>query len=552
MVLQLFIGLLALAATSLLITQGRRKRVWSALMLLGLGLIGCFLFENTDNAPESGFVYQWLSYDILKANINISSSAAMRQLFLPLLFLLGSIVYLTTLSHSEQHALHFDTILVLDFIGLILLASARDFMQLMFASALLSIVCFYISPQLSNKKYLFTFSFLSEMALFMALAIVYGGTASISLQTLPKLGSLVRHRDLVAGLILLATASKCGLLGMAPQYRILNTMPFNRIIGLLLFSQPLIGLIIAVKLRPLLALSPIFDTALQNWAGVSVVGGLVLLLLQNHLSSRLISFALLYPSFALYQMLHGNAIIYELVPHLLFITMSVAVILFLAYQGASQEDSLAHLGGFWRYTKVNLVLSLALSAVIISELTLTASDSFGRAFAFAYVINLALVLKQIYFGATLADDKTTAFAHSANLWYALPILGLAGGLIYLDNTWNAKDFQYLCLIGLGTLILAPARTLLNLSTRFKTHSDILLNIYTLLFVTPLKFFGRILWLSFDIVVIERRVIGTVSFIMNALITALHKMQQNTALPWIINGLIGLTLLALYWGFYIYG
>ena len=186
MVLQLFICLLAIASASLLITQGRRRRIWSILIFAGLGILAYFFMENLSRPQTTNFIYQWLPYEELRADINISSSGRMQHMFLPLTCLLAGLVYLNTLFASEKHSLHFNTLMLLSFVGLILQASSHDFLQLMFAGCMFSIISFYMPDQILAKKKIFIFNFLAEMAVFMALAIVYGKTSSVSLSSLPE------------------------------------------------------------------------------------------------------------------------------------------------------------------------------------------------------------------------------------------------------------------------------------------------------------------------------------------------------------------------------
>lgn len=68
---------------------------------------------------------------------------------------------------------------------------------------------------------------------------------------------------------------------------------------------------------------------------------------------------------------------------------------------------------------------------------------------------------------------------------------------------------------------------------------------------PLRFFGRILWLAFDVVVIERNVIGSVSALTSGVVKRLHGIQETKSVSFLLELLLGLALMAVYWGYYIH-
>ena len=186
MILQIFIGLLAMSGVSLLVTQGRRKRIWSILLLCCLAVLSYFFVINLNVHTQESFIYQWLPYNMIKADFSISASQNIQHMLKPLILMLFGLVYLNTIFKGEQYSFHFNTLLILNFMALILLLSSYDFLQLMFASCMFSVIGFYMPDQPSPKRDIFIFNFLAETSIFMALAIVYGCINSVSLADLPQ------------------------------------------------------------------------------------------------------------------------------------------------------------------------------------------------------------------------------------------------------------------------------------------------------------------------------------------------------------------------------
>ena len=81
MVAHLFIGLIIMAFASLFITQGKRRKIWSVLLLIALCAMSWVLIQNLNSGDTSGFIYQWLPYHKLKADFNISSSLPMQNMW---------------------------------------------------------------------------------------------------------------------------------------------------------------------------------------------------------------------------------------------------------------------------------------------------------------------------------------------------------------------------------------------------------------------------------------------------------------------------------------
>ncbi len=551
MILQLVICLLVIAAASLLITQGRRRRIWSALIFTGLSAMA-YLFMNNLGAPQTpSFIYQWLPYDSLKADINISSSARMQQVFMPLVWLLAGLVYLNTIFTSERHSLHFNILMLLNFISLILLASSHDFLQLMFAGCLFAIIGFYMPDLPQQRKKIFIFNFLEDMAIFMALSIVYGKTGSVSLASLSEYTAAGRHQDMVAFLLLFAIGGKCGLFLLNGQYFNLKDISFNRVICIMAFSTPLSGIILATKLRPLLEASNLADGILPYWLPLSIFGALLCALVNNNLKSKAIALSLALYAFMLFISYTHPEFLYTAIPGFLILNTFIVMAFVVASNAASAETDISRLGGFWKMTKGNFALCalmiLALSAGFSNWMT----PPVFAVFSIAYLGTLSLIFKNIYLGQPRADEKILAFAQNTGCLYWGPLIGTAAWLLWQHDTWKNPETYALFGWFVILFLLFPALWLTKIGCLPLFKADILSVFYDRLIIRPLWLCGRILWLVLDVVVIERNIIGGLSATTTTLIGIMHKLHEPRARNFILSILSGLLLMLIYWGFYIY-
>lgn len=435
MVLHLFIALLTIATTSMLIIQGRRRRIWSFCMLAILACVCYFFASNINTSNHIDFVYKWLTYDNLYANFSIISSLKISQMYIWLLIILLNLILFNTTYHDEYHSLHFNTLLLLNFTNLILLVSSNDFLQLMFASSMFSIITFYMPDMISAKKKIFIFNFLSEMALFMALAIVYSTTNSINLNNITPFIKNGNHKDLVICLLLFCIASKCGLFLFNGQYYAMKNVSYNRLLSMLLLSVPLSGFILVSKLRPLLDASPISSLIITYWCFISVAIGLGGILLSKSIKSKNISLAMASNAFLLLMIYSDTNNLYSLLPKVTIFVLLISFIFILIAKFSKDENNIFFL------TKLNKINIL--------------------------------------------------------------------------------------------------------------RDDLLSNFYETFFINPLKFLGRILWLVFDIVVIERSIIASISHGSRLIVNSVHKIQETGKWSCLISIVLGFVIMLTYLGSYVY-
>ena len=435
MVLHLFIALLTIATTSMLIIQGRRRRIWSFCMLAILACVCYFFASNINTSNHIDFVYKWLTYDNLYANFSIISSLKISQMYIWLLIILLNLILFNTTYHDEYHSLHFNTLLLLNFTNLILLVSSSDFLQLMFASSMFSIIAFYMPDIISAKKKIFIFNFLSEMALFMALAIIYSKTNSINLNNITPFIKNGNHKDLVICLLLFCIASKCGLFLFNGQYYAMKNVSYNRLLSMLLLSVPLSGFILVSKLRPLLDASPISSLIITYWCFISVAIGLGGILLSKSIKSKNISLAMASNAFLLLMIYSDTDNLYSLLPKVTIFVLLISFVFILIAKFSKDENNIFFL------TKLNKINIL--------------------------------------------------------------------------------------------------------------RDDLLSNFYETFFINPLKFLGRILWLVFDIVVIERSIIASISHGSRLIVNSVHKIQETGKWSCLISIVLGFVIMLTYLGSYVY-
>ena len=120
-------------------------------------------------------------------------------------------------------------------------------------------------------------------------------------------------------------------------------------------------------------------------------------------------------------------------------------------------------------------------------------------------------------------------------------------LMFLWQTkfWEYKDFYWLLSASVLSLIFIPSQKIDIIGSFNIWQSNFLSRFYEIILIKPLKLFGRILWLAFDVVVIERSIIASISHLSKNIILWMHKIQENSKYSWFLSILAGILIVVVY-------
>ncbi len=544
MVLQLFIGLLAIASASLLITQGRRRKIWSILILASLVMVSYMFAENLSSNLQDGFIYQWLPYSEIKSDFHIASSLRLQKMFLPLMIMLMGLVGLNIIYPPENHSLHASVLFILSFVSFILQISGNDFMQLMFAGCMFSIIGFYIPDIVYSRKRIFIFNFLSEMAVFAALSIVYGKTGTTSLAALSKFSENGIHKDLVAVLLMFAIACKCGFYLVNGQYLLLKDTLFNRISGIMLMSLPLSGVVLLIKVHPLLSVSTIPGTVLPVWSVITMVSCIFTALINSNIQTKFITICLSFYAFMVYIFFMNNADLYDLIPYFLLSCLIISLVFVQIIYSLSYNKQINYSSVSWKTNKIILasILFLLFTLMFLFNDRIPGTES--RVFISVLFVVIASILKMVYF-------RFASNAVSEHHVWAEIICCIFSFIFFVFTAWQTRFWN--CLFNYEvlafftfSLILMPIQVLINFGNSAILQKDILNQIYERAFIFPLKTLGRILWLAFDVVIIERSIVTGMSHVYRKIVSLFHTLQNDNN-SWFYGILLGIIFIFIYLG-----
>ena len=545
MILQVFICLLLMSLYPLLITQGRRRKIWSAILLIGLSAASYFFVINLNTQPQDSFIYQWLPYELLKADFRISASQNVQNMLKPLIIMLLGLVYLNTIYKGEQHSLHFNTLLILNFVALILMLSSHDFFQLMFAGCMFSVIGFYMPDISAPRKTLFIFYFFAETSIFIALSVVYGSIHSISLADMDMFLSKGQHKDIVSGLLLFAIACKSGLFLFSSQYFNLKQISSNRIICIMLTSVPISAMVLLIKIKPLLTATSLAPSILPWWIYVSVFSYLLIYLFNNNIKSKIISIMMAGIAASLHFIYVNSAFLYDLVPYILCVAFLISMTLVIIFNSTPKESDITYIRGYWRITKLNFVICLLLGVTSIAILARFPLNIYETVYVSCFLAVTFAVFRRVFFAGHGNAITLLSNTHNANLLYILPLVVISIWFLWQTNFWKYEQFyilQTVCFI----MLFLPITKWIDVISKLKIWDVAFFDtFYENIFVHPLKLFGRILWLSFDVVVVERSIIASISQLSKNFVGELHKIQENRKYGYILSVASGFLIIIIY-------
>ncbi len=550
MIQQLFFALLIIAMGSFLIVHGRRRRTWSVVLLL----VASFFMYNLWTALEieqSGFyAYSWLPKEFLNVHFYLSSSLRVEKVIFSLLGVLLGLIYLNIIYKEENHSLNINTLLLLVFSALIVLISARDFIQLMFGSCAFAVLSFYMVNDVASRGKFIFYNIFSEMAIFTALAIIYGETGIIELENLPTYVDTGQHKALVSCLIIGAIFAKAAVFPFQNQLLAFQDISFNRVIVLSLFSAPLSSLFILSKLYPLINMISYEQIIWTVILSVSFLWAIIGTLMADNIKAKTQYFNMAFWTFLLLFVNEDASRLYSGVLNLLLPLFLLNVCFLMICVSASNEVYVSQMGAFAKKIKFTLFLSILASLSFC--LSLSSFEGVGvNEYICLSLFLLATIFNGIYFGKDMADEKVSALLHNAGFLYCFPLFIMILLEIYLNFTLNS--FVY---VGWGISLILMLVWPGFLSKKFADNEliqegDWIYELYHLIILSPLRLLGRILWIAVDFVVIERSIIGSISKISSFLIVKLHKLQEATWLNYFLMTLVGTAILIIALGRYVH-
>ncbi len=551
MVLQLFVALTVLAG----LMQGikvRRLRVWELFLFFACSYLAYRFYEMGSGKFSPAYLMQWLPYKGFKANLNLSSSAGLVKVLLPLLGIMLFLQYQNLVYNKDSSQQNYNAMLLLGIPAFILLFNSHDFVQLLSGSCCFTLISFYLINQPEAREKSLYYYFFAEMCLFTALAIVFSGLDNINLSSFERYLKKGRHKDLIAVLVLAAIFAKSGLFLFQNKLLDLQKISFPRLMTFCFMGNPLAAMLLFVMLRPLWSSSELSAPIIQIVLAVSLLWGFLGALLIDSLKAKALYLNLMFYAFCFALLFHNQKAFEGIVIYLLPLQLLLNYLLYSVVLAASDEVYVSEMGSFFRPLKLNYFISLAgiaVYAAVLQKFMAPAAAPYFYAFGGAMLVALAHIFYQIYFAADNAGDYVRARLSNLRWIIILPLVAGLLGTLYWSGNYKAGWLYAGLAVWVAFSRLGILRFLSRLNdSEWVQEADLLQKIYSLFIIAPVRVLGRVLWLSIDFVIIERTIIGSISQTTGVLVRGLQRVQNTTWINYLFMLLLGLGIIVVCVGY----
>ena len=181
------------------------------------------------------------------------------------------------------------------------------------------------------------------------------------------------------------------------------------------------------------------------------------------------------------------------------------------------------------------------------------SPSSAWSFLFIFLSLCAFILHGMFLGKMHSDERVEALLKNIGIYYWVPYIAALSWYVYELGIWSQKEIWIILGSFILFMLIVPIQALLKLAAIEEIqNADILHRIYMIVFIMPLRLLGRVLWLAIDFVVIERSIIGSISHSTAFVVQGLQKIQGISWSNYLLMLLIGVMIILLNLGWYIYG
>lgn len=535
MVVNLFIGLILIAIFSTFIAHGKRKKIWSVLLLMALCILSYLFINNLNSNNHTNFIYQWLPYQDLNADFRISSSLHIQKLITQLIYLLGILISLNIIDKEENFSLNISLLHILSFTSIILMISSNDFFQMMFSSSLLTIIGFYTPQSGQTRQKFFSRSFWPEIICFITLAYIYGISNSISLSQLEIFTPKNHQQNLVLSLILFAIGSKIGLFPFNGTYNYLSNLSFNRLCGIFALSIPIAGLILIAKLHILFTNSAIFDKIIEYWSILSFIIAIINSLFDNNIRKKAISLAQMILIAMFISTYHNPDNIYTILPNGIAIIILSLIMIYTALLTPNDQPKILN-------TIIKYILFSISSLTIIILFKEFITPQIYLFIALGYLCALGCSLKT----AISETSKTQETSQEYNWMHYTILMLVSGVLIFNKFAYLSYSNIYLELFFIISLIFAPTKILTSINQQV-WQIDWIDRLYEIVLITPIKTLGKMLLFTFDFMFMERGIMTGIASTYRIICEHCSESQKKVNKAWLYWTLGGIIIFTIYIG-----
>ncbi|MBR1604771.1 MAG: hypothetical protein IJ660_01530 [Alphaproteobacteria bacterium] len=507
MIIHLFIGLLILGGAAFSYQGVRLQKFFLYPAILAVSYIGWAFYWGVTNNVTDFYSFSWISSKYYPVNLDFFSTKEVYTQLLTFFIIAIMVCYSVIWNKQERQKLNIIALTSLNLAAIIMLICGQNTLQILIATCFLDVLGFCTINDITARRQYIFYNLLADLGLFTAFAMIGGGNAANQLQILDNI-----HINVISlFLITLSVMLKAGIFPFQGYYLQMITVNDVRRIILGFLSTPIAGFFILLKVMPLIQENVTCLYILKGGLILSFVWNFFASLISDNINGKKIHINLVFYAFIFWVVLAEQGQNLECLGKILILQFLL--------------NNILHGGQKYNQARY-LAVILLISAVVLTLL------KFSQFISYSYLGILMLMTGSVMYRIHQASGE------EQDVFYLI-----VGGIItsYIINEEMQNSYLFWTYMASFGLLLSgfPYYGLSGLQMR--TTTDIWSKLLYLLFIAPIEFLGRILWLTIDFIIIERTFLNSFSRFyiwLQKIFAKMHNFSiKNLLWYWFFAGLL---------------
>jgi len=514
----------------------------------------CFEFAGfviTEMAsPANGFTFLWNNSEIGRITIDFFPDIAEKKLILPIFFISLLTILNNCIFRYEEKKSAFNALVLLNLIVLSLLVCSENYIQLITSVFVSDILGYLLLKDVDASRRYVIYNFIADMCLFMILALARSQIQSLNLNDFSHYAEVGRHKDFVGMVIALALFVKTGAAFFHGYLLDLSSARFQRMTTVNLLYSPLSGILLLIKLSPLLSVSSLSLPLIRIVEILSFVFGMIGFIVIDNIQKKVMYLNMSFWAL-LFLMLVRNNFILNNTLSLYFVSMFFFNLLFFKiYLYQNRENKVSVM------LNSSVINSLTLKSVLLLFIMLAGLYA-------ALMLKIAFLLKMpAYFfaavfilaGIAVVLNHIYRSPHSRRLDYLNPnplrflsflinfsLFAIAA--VYL-RAWH--EIAIVVMLAFMGIVFSPdvQKSRWLYEKEFLQNKELNKMFFEKIITEPLLYVSRQLLLTIDFVFSEKMITAAFSSLNRLGLSLFFKVNQKSFAACVIFILFGMLVFAL--------
>lgn len=537
----------------------KADKILSCLVFLFIFVVLAIFFQHRNVLEEQVFATVWNSSPSGNIMLDIISNSANCEIILPyFVFTTLAIGYNFIFRYEERRSVY-NSLLLFNLAALILIIAGNSLVQLLSGVFLIDILALLMIKDMGISQKYAMFNLIADMILFSVLAVVNGQIESLDIRQIAEYNKVGQHQDFVALSGLAVVFIKLGFIPFQLGILSLKNIRFHRLQSVLFLTSPMAAVVLLMKFGVLWQNSKYFSIFLPIECWLAILWGGICFLIRGNLKQKMVYLQMLFMGFLVLTLFKQHFEWSTELTNLLVGQYLMVSIFYYLYYYANRSVNLLKLPNYVFKSKFGLGFIYAVMAVVLFVMAhnvfkLNENDGLyiwcGGLF---YALGSSLLLRQ--FSSVKAQNESEHFSQPIKLAYWGLLLSVIVNLWPQSFVWEWNIQNYfreimVMIVFIGVAFLPTLPLIYRLYRNEKLQqSDFGEAAYKSLLVEPMDFSGRVLAVIIDRMLVEKWIVGFLSWCLQTAIRLFRNIHYNRfwGILLIFIMLVGLLAVSFYAG-----